>query len=627
MTVVEQNWEGKYCSKRSNVSVSGIWGVIRPDFVTTPSNSGANAPTVANLSIDDVHCKIGEEFTFTLSADAACDFYLSIRDADSGEYIIQGEQASSTYKNSFQRAGHYFAWMTAVNSSGDKDSNFVDFWVFGPPPTSATFTANKTEIPLGETVTLTTSTNAYYVRIAIAMFLYNDTNNGTKVCEGEIPYSYQFSPTQNGRYTGYVTAWTHEGGADSNWVTIYVGKYSVNYDANGGSGAPSAQTKYYGKDISLSSTKPTRSKYNFLGWATSPTATVAQYQPGGSFVRNENTTLYAVWQHVCSNGHNYSYKATKNPTTSATGTITGTCSKCSGTTSVTLPKLNTTDYNYKVTKAATCTADGTGQYTWKTTTYGTYSFNVILSKTGHSFSYKATKNPTTSATGTITGTCSKCSGTTSVTLPKLNTTDYNYKVTKAATCTADGTGQYTWKTTTYGTYSFNVTLSKTGHSYSYKVTKNPTTSATGTLTSTCSKCSDTVTVTLPMLNTTDYEFSELAAPTCTEDGVGSYLWKNETYGIYQFYAIIDAEGHTDDDQDGQCDNCEILFSLGDLDLDGDVDAEDLTILARHVAGIEVLTDVTALTNADVDGSGEITAEDLTLHARYVAGIITDWDQQ
>lgn len=66
---------------------------------------------------------------------------------------------------------------------------------------------------------------------------------------------------------------------------------------------------------------------------------------------------------------------------------------------------------------------------------------------------------------------------------------------------------------------------------------------------------------------------------------------------------------------------------GDLDSDWDVDAEDLTILARHVAGIEVLTDAAALKNANVDGSCEITAEDLTLHARYVAGIITNWDQE
>jgi hypothetical protein len=64
--------------------------------------------------------------------------------------------------------------------------------------------------------------------------------------------------------------------------------------------------------------------------------------------------------------------------------------------------------------------------------------------------------------------------------------------------------------------------------------------------------------------------------------------------------------------------------LGDLNLDGDVDAEDLTILARHVAGIEMLTDKTAMDNADVNGDGEIDAEDLTNHARYVAGIITEW---
>ena len=64
--------------------------------------------------------------------------------------------------------------------------------------------------------------------------------------------------------------------------------------------------------------------------------------------------------------------------------------------------------------------------------------------------------------------------------------------------------------------------------------------------------------------------------------------------------------------------------LGDLDLDGDVDAYDLTLLARHVGGIELLTDPVALQNADVDGDGDVDAYDLTIHARYVGGIITDW---
>lgn len=65
---------------------------------------------------------------------------------------------------------------------------------------------------------------------------------------------------------------------------------------------------------------------------------------------------------------------------------------------------------------------------------------------------------------------------------------------------------------------------------------------------------------------------------------------------------------------------------GDLDLDGDVDAEDLTRLARHVGGIEP-AEGQALRNADVDGSGDVDANDLTKHARFVGGIITGWDQE
>ena len=67
--------------------------------------------------------------------------------------------------------------------------------------------------------------------------------------------------------------------------------------------------------------------------------------------------------------------------------------------------------------------------------------------------------------------------------------------------------------------------------------------------------------------------------------------------------------------------------LGDLDLDGDVDAYDLTALARHVGGIEEVTDAVALANADVTGDGRINANDLTKHARFVGGIITSWDQE
>lgn len=71
--------------------------------------------------------------------------------------------------------------------------------------------------------------------------------------------------------------------------------YTISYDANGGSGAPSSQTKYYGYSLTLSTTEPTRSGYTFLGWSTDSDATTADYEAGDSYTDNASATLYAVW--------------------------------------------------------------------------------------------------------------------------------------------------------------------------------------------------------------------------------------------------------------------------------------------------------------------------------------------
>ena len=72
--------------------------------------------------------------------------------------------------------------------------------------------------------------------------------------------------------------------------------FTITYNANGGTGTPASQTKTSGKALTLSSTKPTRQGYTFLGWATSSGASSAQYNPGSSFTTDANTTLYAVWR-------------------------------------------------------------------------------------------------------------------------------------------------------------------------------------------------------------------------------------------------------------------------------------------------------------------------------------------
>ncbi len=72
--------------------------------------------------------------------------------------------------------------------------------------------------------------------------------------------------------------------------------YTVSYNANGGSGAPGNQTKWYGETLKLSTTKPTRTGYTFKGWATSSSATTATVQPGANYTANAAVTYYAVWQ-------------------------------------------------------------------------------------------------------------------------------------------------------------------------------------------------------------------------------------------------------------------------------------------------------------------------------------------
>ena len=98
-------------------------------------------------------------------------------------------------------------------------------------------------------------------------------------------------------YVGYADSKKTAKALRSTTVTgpAYVTQYTISYDANGGINPPSSQPKTYGQTLTLRSGTPSATGFNFAGWATSSSATTAQYQPGGSFTTNANTTLYAVW--------------------------------------------------------------------------------------------------------------------------------------------------------------------------------------------------------------------------------------------------------------------------------------------------------------------------------------------
>lgn len=88
-----------------------------------------------------------------------------------------------------------------------------------------------------------------------------------------------------------ISGKTFSGNLTMSWST-----YTVSYNANGGSGAPGNQTKTYGKTLTLSSTKPTRTGYTFQGWGTTASDTSVNYAAGASYTANAAITLYAIWK-------------------------------------------------------------------------------------------------------------------------------------------------------------------------------------------------------------------------------------------------------------------------------------------------------------------------------------------
>ena len=126
---------------------------------------------------------------------------------------------------------------------------------------------------------------------------------------------------RSGNILGMETGYREYTGTEGSYKTSYPGKitYAVSFNANGGSGAPAAQIKTYGVNLTLSSTKPTRTGYTFLGWSTSSTATSATYAAGGTYTANAAATLYAVWKDTTPPKHGYFMDANTRYTNAQSG--------------------------------------------------------------------------------------------------------------------------------------------------------------------------------------------------------------------------------------------------------------------------------------------------------------------
>ena len=154
------------------------------------------------------------------------------------------------------------------------------------------------------TLNKSTGVSTIYYKVNGASSYTSTTTNKTLSVNRGTTYYYYGVPQ-----TGYTMNSCTSSSPCSGTMTSSVTKtltasrktYTISYNANGGTGAPAAQTKTYGVALTLSNTKPVKIGYPFLGWATNSSGTGTIYQPGGSFTTNANTTLYAKYSTTLTN--------------------------------------------------------------------------------------------------------------------------------------------------------------------------------------------------------------------------------------------------------------------------------------------------------------------------------------
>ena len=267
-------------------------------------------------------------------------------------YAISGQSCSITSPNIEKKGYTIIGWNTNKNA-------ITSIWNIN---TSKSISSSATYYPILKANTYTITLNNQGATSSGTKKVYYQYNT-TKTINGTTCYYYTNSslttclsggyninkPSKTGySFKGYYTS---TNGSGTNYVnssgtfinnayktigdkTLYAlwtpNTYTITYNANGGSGAPSSQSYTYDPNgnIYLSSDKPSKTGYTFMGWSENSSATSASFSPGqwwGTHNAN-NYTLYAVWKKavtVCGeNGHVWKTRGIKIISTSFTWTCT-----------------------------------------------------------------------------------------------------------------------------------------------------------------------------------------------------------------------------------------------------------------------------------------------------------------
>ena len=193
------------------------------------------------------------------------------------------------------RTGYAFVkWNTKADGSGTSYAAGASYTANAGVTLYAQWKANTYKItPNANGGTLHTNCKVLTKTYGTALALWPSNQNPSRT-----GYTFQsWNTKSNGSGTAYAAGAQYKTEAAATLYAIWkANTYAVTFNANGGSGAPSAQTKTHGVALTLSSTRPTRTGYTFLGWNTVANGSGTSYAAGGTYTANAAVTLYAQWR-------------------------------------------------------------------------------------------------------------------------------------------------------------------------------------------------------------------------------------------------------------------------------------------------------------------------------------------
>lgn len=198
--------------------------------------------------------------------------------------------------------------------------------------------------------------------------LYAQWNSSTTTASVTLP-----TPTRSGYiFKGWSTSSSATSGVTGSYtpsgnVTLYAlwtrNAYTVTYNANGGTGAPAAQTKTQGANLILTTAIPTRANTSTGSYTVTLNANGGSVSPASLSAARTTSYTFKNWN-TAANGSGTSYNAGATYSTDADVTLYAQWDSNTTTASVTLPTPTRSGYAFKGWATSKTASSGViGSYT------------------------------------------------------------------------------------------------------------------------------------------------------------------------------------------------------------------------------------------------------------------------